>query len=298
MSSLRKYQKDPKHVISNAVHLFRSSQKKTLVVEGVSDYKFFHQWMDPKSDIRVVDVDGKENVEEVYKLWLKSHKNINDCLYLVADVDYDFIINNKLKIIDDCFLYNFYCKSSNRPLFNDLESFLFNTSALEKLLVNYLIQKDQSQLIRDQVEQLTKIIGCYRAANEILSVGNKKTIIDGLNLLEFCEFKSFSFDVTTFKERLKSYSPRKLDLDEFYDKADELYSSTQPKWFFSRGHDITEILSLYLSAKIGKNIHPTAIELNLRLAANIQTFKKSTVGVQLTNLIVKDGLKFFEDADF
>lgn len=297
MSSLRKFNIDPKYVVSNAVLFFRSSKKKTLVVEGISDHKFFLQWMDPKSDVRVIDVDGKENVEEVYKLWLRDHKNKDDCLYLIADVDYEFIINNKLKFIDDCFLYNFYCKSSNKPLFNDLESFLVNTSALEKLLVNYMIPKDETSLIRDQIEQLTKIVGCYRAANELLSVGKNKTIIDGLNLLEFCEFKSFRFNAVAFKERLKSYSPRKLDLDDFYDKADELFSSTHPKWFFSRGHDITEILSSYLSERNGMNIHPKAVELNLRLAANIQTFKKSTVGEQLIKLTLKDGLKFFEDVD-
>lgn len=297
MSSLRKYQKEPKYVLSQAIQLFKSSRKKTLVVEGESDYKFFHQWMDPSSDIRVVDVDGKENIESLYKLWVRDQKNKNNCLYLVADVDYDFIVYNKIKFNDDYFLYNFYCKSSNKPIYNDLESFLFNTSALEKLLVNYLIPKDQTSLVRDQIEKLTRVLGCYRAANEILSVGEKKTIIDGLNLIEFCEISRFSFNVSDFKDRLKQYSPRKLDLDEFYDKVDELNSSIQPKWFFSRGHDITEILSLYLTEKIGKNIHPKSIELNLRLAANIQTFKKSTVGEQLVNLTTRDGLKFLEEID-
>ena len=297
MSSLRTYQKDPKHVLSQAIQLFKSSNKKTLVVEGKSDSKFFHQWMDPSSDVRVIDVDGKENVEAVYRLWVRDQRSKNDCLYLVADVDYDFIVNNKIKFNDDCFLYNFYCKSSNKPLYNDLESFLFNTSALEKLLVNYLTSKDEASLVRDQIEQLSKVIGCYRAANEILSIGQRTTIIDGLNLVEFCEIKNFKFNILSFKDRLKSYSPRKLDLDEFYEKATELNSSSQPKWFFSRGHDITEILALYLTEKTGKNIYSNSVELNLRLAANIQTFKKSTVGEQLIHLTTRDGLKFLEEID-
>ncbi len=297
MSTLRPFQKNPTNVINSAIQLYKSTKTKTIVVEGESDHKFLKQWMLKDSSIRIVDVDGKSNVETIYEKWNRQYKEKNPCFYLLADLDYDYVVNQRLKFNDDVFIYNAFCKQNNNPLFNDLEVFLVNTIAFEKLLVNYLIDKNQANVIRGNLEKVTRKVGAIRAANELLSKNKQISILDGIKIKDFFIGNNFTFDSNSFVARLRLCSPRKLEVDDLIQLAGQLESDSNKIWYYSRGHDLTEFMALYLSDHTDRTIYSHQVELNLRLGANLSSYLGSPMGKQLQELLAQDQICFFESIE-
>lgn len=117
---------DPVYVYNLARQMFDSKEVRTIVVEGVSDKRYFGQWI---SGARIHVCNGKESVVKAYNYYKTHKKGGHDFMCFIVDVDFDLVLRKAL-IDDECFIYNSLEDGSG---FNDMEIFLVNTRALDKV---------------------------------------------------------------------------------------------------------------------------------------------------------------------
>lgn len=280
-SRLKKYQSTPTNLLGTALHLFRSTGTQTAVVEGLTDKRFLSQWSKPDK-IRFAGFEGKPHVEEVYRESKKHPYSAHDFLYFFADIDYDEV-DRKPLVLDPRFIYNAYCNQKNAVEFNDLETFLINSSAFEKLLANHDIDTREATDLRVKLEVASRLIGALRAAD--LSLVRKlklsSSVLNGIEIEPFFRANDVTIDTEALHSRLPYWSNRREYVEDLIDEAAKINAEKPNLWALSRGHDLTEMLTLYLQGQG----HPTArqdkLELMLRLACDYRVFKDSAMGRKL-----------------
>lgn len=282
MSSLRKYQIDPKHLLNSALTMYRSKKIRTAVVEGVCDKRFLSQWIPPNTAIRFDGLAGKKLVNTVYTNSQSKPYSNYDFLYFCADVDFDLIANKKLNTHPK-FVYNAYCLEEDKLHYNDLETYLVNTSAFEKVLVNLDIDISEASDLRERLERASRIIGSLRAADIIVQQTNKlrSSVLNGLEVKAFFNSHDISFNQTKLFEALPNWSSYREYTDELVEAAKRLDRESPLSWSLSRGHDLTEMLALHLECRGQKGISAEKLELMLRLACEFAEFQKSPMGKRL-----------------
>lgn len=285
VSSLAKYKKESPNILKQAFMSYRSYKKMTLVVEGHNDKIFISQWLKDINSLKFAGFDGKDLVEDSYKYFndSKIYREAEPFIYFMADIDYDFVLKRNL-IKHNCFIYNSYCDDENLLFFNDLEAFLSNTSALDKLLLNLKIPFDRINLIKASIYEITHFFGSLRAADQILNNGT--SILDGLNIEHgFIDQSNYSINSKLIKERVTTYSRRHYDYEDLESKATELRSN-YTNWELNRGHDICQTLSILLEfeksrrdkeAKFVIQKKPNDLELLLRTSCELTDFQKSSM---------------------
>lgn len=284
MSTLRKFQQDPKHLLNQALGLFRSRQIKTIIVEGVCDKRFLSQWIPAGAPIRFDGFAGKPLVNNTYLNSQLKPYSAYDFLYFIADVDLDVITGDNLHTHSN-YIYNAYCFEETRLHFNDLETYLINTNAFEKVLVNLDLDAKEAVLLRQKLIFASRVSGSLRAADVILKRENKlsRSILNGLEIRIFFEPKDMSCNETALYKALPNWSNYPEYVDELIAKAEEIKNLSPNDWSLSRGHDLTEMLSLHFKYR-GKHVTPEQLELMLRLACELTIFETSPMGKQLTKL--------------
>ena len=298
--SLKDVAQSPTYIIDEAKLIFNSYKKITLVVEGETDKDLLVPFFIGKL-IRFTESKGKDKSLNMLDLLNQKSEVEKRGIYFLIDVDYDYLCSRIKE--DSNLIYSFYCTDTKTFFFNDIETFLVNSQALTKLLVN-LHPKDNVdindclRLLLPKLENFSREVGAIRAANEMLA--DRRTILDGVDLFEFISFNNsnlsnwnMSFDIENLRKRLSSCSPRKSDIDDLFEKAYEL-KQTEPKWRLSRGHDVTEILKdfflhhtkkyLLKEDKSGKK-YASDIEVLLRIAAEQEEFLKTNVGTKILKLL-------------
>lgn len=285
MSSLRKFQKDPKNVLNNALHMYRSKKIRTAVVEGVCDKRFLSQWLCPNALIRFDGLDGKSLVSQVYSASQTKPYSDYDFLCFLADVDFDFIAGYKLHN-HPSFIYNSFCFTENRLYYNDLESFLINTSAFEKVLVNLDINVSEADNLRERLERASRVAGSLRAADIIVQNSHnlRSSVLNGLDIRAFFDPKEVSFDHNELLRALPRWSNYPEYTDDLIEEAERLDREASSRWSLSRGHDLTEMLSLHLESRGNRGMTADKLELMLRLACEFSDFQRSPMGKQLAGL--------------
>lgn len=294
--SLKSVADSPLNILNEARMIFRSHRKITLVVEGNSDRDLLTSLF-MEHPIRFKVSNGKLrslDMLEHLNRWPEKEKR---GVYFLIDVDYDHLCNKILK--NPNLIYSFYCTESEEFFFNDIEVFLINTNALKKLLIN-LHPSDKFDFADfiGKLERFSRQVGIIRAANEKLA--NKKTILDGVDLFEFISFNNsnpsnwdMNFDLESLRKRLLLSSPRKNDIDDLFEKANEL-GRTEPPWRLSRGHDVTKILKNFLLNHTQKYLlkedtngkqYALDVEVLLRVAVDTNDFLKTNVGVKILQIL-------------
>jgi hypothetical protein len=288
-STLHKYKADPKHAIGIAFNMFKSRKIKTAIVEGVCDKRFLLQWLKKDNGIRFDGFCGKNLVEEIFNESQKNPFIGHGFLLLVADVDFD-LISGKPLIKDKNFIYNSYCFDTNNLMHNDLETFLINTTALEKILANYDIDPVDADSIRDRLEKSSRIIGSYRAADILLQKKEMlcSSILNGIELSGFFDPNNISIDIDKLKAALPAWSNYRHYVDDLIDLAEKTDRSSQSPWSLSRGHDLTEMLSLHFEAVGHKGFTRERLELQLRLACEFSTYSESPMAKQIVRGFASD----------
>ncbi|EBR9281967.1 hypothetical protein D5B78_24675 [Salmonella enterica subsp. enterica serovar Neukoelln] len=250
MSTVRKYQERPNVLVDRAIQAYKSNRKKTIFVEGVNDKAFFKQWTG--DNIRYDGFLGKAKIEEIKKYMNSNSKyNIyyNDFL-LVADVDYD--LTSKLGIVNG--IEYFVLDDDRNHVYNDMDIFVLNSSALKKLFSNLRIDIDDCELdeLKNKIESATRVFGRYRAADFKLTQGNvDSSILNGLEITRFLDASTLSVDVSELESSIGSWS-KSLDIEDLIITAKEIDNEFKFKWALSRGHDATLILSFHLINKYNK----------------------------------------------
>ena len=281
-SSLRKYQTNPKTLLETAINFYRSKKIKTAIVEGACDRRFIQQWCKPDAAVRFDGFDGKSLVEQAYLGSQTGAFSKHDFLYFFSDVDYDIISGKKITH-HPRYINNAYCTEKQQIEYNDLEIFLVNTIALEKLLSNQDINPSEANSIRNKLEQASREVGSFRAADITLSkkLGLGRSILNGLEPGTFFNCKSISIDRASMIEQMPRWSNYPRYIDDLVDEAEALDKSHAAKWALSRGHDVTELLSLHLEDRGSRGLTRERVELMLRLACELSDYKNSTMGKQL-----------------
>lgn len=265
-------------ILSTARQMFNGTkQRKTVVVEGVNDVRFFNQWYGDSNIVRFVAAEGKSNVITVHAEYVKQQNLKNKkAMFFCVDIDWDLLHRLPPPNSDD-FMCNSYCLSSSTHYHNDLEGFLVNTGALKKVLSSYDIDMSNGQLayLSNEMEKASRCVGKYRAADHIVqkSLGLKNSVLNGLDISVFFDASNFSIDEKKLLDAMPRWSNYPYHIDDLVDEASTLNKNHSRKWELSNGHDITEMLALHLEYKTKtKGIVKEKIERELRLGCELSDF--------------------------
>lgn len=282
MSRLKRFQSNPVNLLNTALHMYRSKKIKTAVVEGDCDKRFLSQWVKNDAEIRFDGGDGKRLVEIVFEKSQQKPYNEWDFIYLFADIDYDVVTKRRL-IDHPRFIYNAYCFDQAKAIYNDLEVFLINTRALEKVLANLDVDPRSANGIRGKLEKASRELGCIRAADQILKIRMQlsNSILNGLSIREFFDASQITIDMMGLRQALPRWSNYPEYIDDLLDLADQLERDTATPWALTRGHDATEMLALHLEAGGQRTLTRERLELLLRLACEIDAYRDSPMGKRL-----------------
>lgn len=265
-------------IVSTARQMLSGAkQRKTVIVEGVNDVRFFNQWYGDSNKVRFVSVDGKPNVFIVHGEYLKQKiLKARKAMFFCVDIDWDIIHKRPLLGSDD-FLCNSYCLISTTHYHNDLEGFLVNTIALKKVLSSYDIDMSNGQLnsLLTKMEDASRCIGKYRAADYIIQqkFGLYNSVLNGLNISVFFDVSNFKIDEQKLLSSMPSWSNYPAHITDLVNEASVLNQQYSHLWALSNGHDITEMLALYLEKKTAiRGLCKEKIEKELRLSCELADF--------------------------
>ncbi|MDU7339382.1 MAG: hypothetical protein E7L17_14860 [Clostridium sp.] len=284
MSKSSLIQSKIRNSLSQARFFFDREGKKTIFIEGDKDHKMIKPYVN--DNIRLEVLDGKPSILYVEHQYLNDkYAKENNYVMLMADIDYDVVVNNN---ISDLINYNVFCRDSGF-LFNDLEIFLFNSNSLKKIISNYgLYESDEYfQSLKNSIEKVSRFFGKYRAADEVLKKklgGN--SILNGINIKGYFSVSGNEINAneSEFIDQLPLWSNRKELVEDLLIEAESLNKKHVDKWSLSNGHDITEILSVYLEVNLSMkekkkiNINRNSLELLLRVACDTQEYISSPMG--------------------
>lgn len=272
--------------LDNALGLFRSNTiKKFIFIEGNTDRKLLINRGYSESLYNFLGMRGKPIVLKAYESYLKNpnYQKIDKILFLV-DADYDLFTN---KLVESDVFTNFsYCKTLNELSFNDVDVYLVNSGALKKLAVEWNIPLEKLNDILKKIEMESRRIGKYRAANELLKIKynlpEEGSILYGFNIENFFDNNHFLFLEAEFEADIKRVSSYKHYTSELFDLAHKLSNSNSKLWCLSRGHDVTNLLRMYL--KINHfEIEQDILEEYLRLSLDQIDFENSVTGSYMLN---------------
>ncbi|RBH53624.1 MULTISPECIES: hypothetical protein [Pseudomonas] len=281
-STLKKYQTNPKNLLETAIAFYRSKKIKTAVVEGTCDRRFLQQWTKFDAPIRFDGFDGKDLVLKAYDGAQTGAFLKHDFLYFFSDIDFDEITGENI-VEHPKYINNAYCSTTKKVEYNDLEIFLINTAALEKVLVNHDIEASEANVIRDRLESTSRLAGSFRAADILVTKKNglRRSILNGLEPSAYFNSKTITLDRDALLDQMPRWANHPNYLDELIDEADTMASSAVSPWSLSRGHDVTEFLALHLTARTKYQIARERLELMLRLACELDEYKNSPMGRKL-----------------
>lgn len=262
--------------------MYRSKRIKTAVVEGLCDKRFLNQWIAPGTQLRFDGFDGKSLVELAFvNSRLKPYVD-HDFMYFFADVDFDGVAKKALHE-HPSFIYHVFCFDQRRVLFNDLETYLLNTTALEKVLANLDIEPDAAAGLRERLERASRSIGSFRAADSVVQrkLNLRSSVLNGLEVRAFFKEREITIDAEALKKALPNWSNYKEHIDELIETAAKLDRESPTLWSLSRGHDATEMLALHLESRGHRGISTEKIELMLRLACEFTEFERSPMAKRI-----------------
>lgn len=289
MSTLRRHQCDAGRIVKNAMMIFASSQKHTLVVEGEADLRLLKNWLNEKY-ARLETVNGKDNVKEV---WRKAKAMRITLLHCLADLDYDLVAEYN-PIIDDQFVY-VSMEGGQHPHdveCNDLESALIRSNAFRKVMAQKYRHKDlaegdfQSHVnsLREKLRVASRNIGAFRAADlRYRRLNNSSPIGGNFNITDvFFDRVTLRVDTDALAQSLlRSSRTSLMAMEEVVETARHLLSKFDSGWQLCRGHDLTEMLGMYFSDQLGRNVSTREVEEDLRMACELETLYQTHFGKRL-----------------
>ena len=262
--------------------LYGATRRKTIAVEGPSDVRFFKQWFSENNKVRFVSLDGKDNIYSLYDKYKRTSLSSSKAMFFCVDLDW-YLIHSIPLPEKEHFLCNSYCLNTGKYYYNDLESFLVNTIALNKVLISYDVNIDDFNFFKQKLEAATRAIGKIRAADEITVRKQKlrSSIFNGCNMENYFDAKNVIFNEDLLMQDMPSWSNYPLYVDDLIEEANSLNIRFKTPWSLSRGHDITNFLSLYVNEVTFIKTNPKRVENELRLACEYDDFKRTPMHSKL-----------------
>jgi hypothetical protein len=289
MSTLRRHQYDAGRVVTTAKMIFNSSQLHTLVVEGEADFRLLRNWLNDKC-ARLEIVNGKDNVKDV---WRRAKSMKFSPLHCLADLDYD-LVADYTPIIDSQFVYVSMeeGQSAQEIECNDLESVLIRSSAFTKVLAQKYQRIDFGkenfhefvEKLRENLRTASRNIGAFRAADLCYYRVNRRSAIGsdfGITDV-FFDRVTLAIDIDAVADALLRSSRLSFSaMEEVIGIARELLVKFDSGWQLCRGHDLTKLLAIYLTDRLGRNVSAREVEEDLRMACELETLYQTRFGKRL-----------------
>jgi hypothetical protein len=291
-SSLQRFKVNAGRFVTEARMLHSATAKLTLVVEGEADFRFFRQWLAEES-ARLEKVDGKDRVIDI---WHEARKRRFENLVCLTDLDYDQIVGNT-PIKDDRFVYISLAPDEPNAFVecNDLESALVRSKAFEKLLAQRLRGTplyEQFEVavrsLRDLLRTAATEVGAFRAADQAYVRGRRIAPIGDFDISAETGWFDAS-EVKVSRERLEAALRRSsragsTAIDAVCRHADELATKYSDGWQLCRGHDLTTMLAMHLTAISNRRIPVQEVERELRLSFEGTMLKDTQFGARMLKL--------------
>lgn len=277
-ATLKSLAKNPNYVADNALLIYKSHNKLTLVLEGKSDRRFWLKFLNSEY-CRVDDAGEKDAVIETAEIIRGRHKGGSGPLYAqcFVDLDYDHLIgiadvrDGTLIYIDLHFDHN--CS-------RDLEIVLIRSRSFYSLLLQEDLESE-TERIRDRLSSEGKKIGALRllerqeAQKSNYPFGSMKDLPWSI----FFNPTTLDVDIRALAFSLcKSSGTDYLERNRLIARAEEILESGMDAWQLCRGHDLTFMLSEHLTAKGHRNFSVSEVERSLRLGFDKESFVQTTFG--------------------
>ncbi|HGU5358554.1 TPA: DUF4435 domain-containing protein [Klebsiella pneumoniae] len=263
------------------------NKRRTVVVEGVNDVRFFNQWYGDSNKVRFVSVGGKDKVKSTYDSFLKNPRAKSlRCMFFCVDIDWDFLHGKKMPDTN-FFMANSFCLNNNVFYHNDMECFLLNTVAIKKVLASYDYNMEDNALedLLVKMESASRAIGKYRAADEVVrrKFGLYSSVLNGLNELSYFDCSNFSIDEVRLQSDMPQWSNYAEHVDDLIEEANALDQANPTPWALTHGHDVTSMLSEYLKCTHGvTGLHRDKLEKELRLSCELADFHSTPMYKKLS----------------
>lgn len=273
---LRKYAIDPKSAVRTAKQLYDSKKQITLLVEGLKDKRFYNQY--GSGNLRIQELSSKDGVLEAFNhVSSKLEYCGQNYIHFLVDIDHDFLLNKNL-ITNHFFNYHVWDVKSQKG-YNDLETYLISSNALEKFLVNYDIPFEEIPTIRKNLLESSSYIGAFRYADDLIQIqeGFVHSILDGMSLLEEWFDQSMIVNQKQVCESISKRLRQNSCVDLLIRTAQKAFDQRTSEYQLCRGHDLSEILSIGINKRKRSRLNSDNVELNLRLAAEKEELNKSLI---------------------
>ncbi|MGQ9373369.1 hypothetical protein ACUM6W_05950 [Acinetobacter tandoii] len=282
--SVKNTARNPLFILNKAQQNIRSKQKDFyFFVEGESDKKFIKNLGLDKNKIGFDGFNGKDLVKALLSLSKNKQYNISSNCIFIMDIDYDIKLENPV-CKDENVFYHGYCNIGNNHYYNDLESFLWETKAFQKILNEFDIDDDAISL-RENLNNLASEIGYIKLADEIIMKTHKlsQSVLDGFNIEPFIRISDFTFQKDLLKENLRTRSPRKEYVDDIFKMALDLKNEDPNIKISIKGHDLTKLLEIYLKSRQKIWAKQSNLEMTLRVGFEATEYFNSTLGQSFTS---------------
>jgi len=200
-------------------------------------------------------------------------------MFFCVDVDWDFV--HKFPPMNKEFvIMNSACLITNKHFYNDMEIFLVNTVALDKVLASYDIDTSKSHIrdLKNKIEVASRIIGKYRAADNITKnrLSLYKSVLNGLDAMTYFDSKTLTINEASLIAAMPSWSNYPHHVDDLIKDAEILERNNPQPWSLSNGHDVTEMLAEYIKFLMGyRELSKEKIERELRLSCELHDFSST-----------------------
>ncbi|MNS43644.1 hypothetical protein D3C72_760560 [compost metagenome] len=278
LDSLRNVSEDCQTILDEAYGMFKSkAYKNFLYVEGATDRKFLKNKGFDEDNYFYLGMNGKSLVLSGLDFYSNNdiYQKIEKIAFLI-DNDYDHVLNN-IKEHEKIFIHS-VCKNKKEHYLNDLEVYLVESDSLFFWLEEFNLTKAQISELKINIELESRRIGKYRASNELLKkikmMDEKSTILFDFEIENFIDERNFLFLEKNFEARLKICSPRKNLVDELCSLSEQVNSDYPQPWALSRGHDVTDLIAIYLYSKHNIDLTTKQVERYLRLSIDTNSLQK------------------------
>lgn len=259
--------------IANEIMMDRRFGGVYVLLEGVSDNRFFKKFLDQRAARQRV-THGFEKALAVIRL-LRERQYTG---HFMTILDADFRRIEGGPPADECVLLTDH---------HDLEMMLIESSAWQQVLDLHASEQklnrfQESRPLKDTLFSLATTIACLRLVNARKNLGLRFKAKKPTQPMDYHKFVNKD-DLTLQGQRelitffLDFSQKQALDIDELAAQIDALPTEKLDLRELCNGHDVIQLLHLALRKAVGsiQNVSPVALEADFLLAYDSQDFQKT-----------------------
>lgn len=297
-STLRKFSANTS--ANEAALLHRASSVVTIFVEGENDKRFFQNFLH-RNIARIKPVDGRENM---MMLLDKLRERLPNHVYCLADIDFD-VVRDQVRNYPSLTYVSFESGKVGYEA-NDLESALFQTGALNKVLSYALNEQDLDESFDEWVDQFReklRIAASYLGSTRVadLEMNHGRAVYTNILKINPHIWKDiFDPETQTVKKKdfrlaiLRGVSQQDQSRSsDFFDLARQYEEAWGQSWGLCRGHDLMAMCTAFLQSLGVEFNSATPLEKMLAISCDLQMLANTKLGTLLKKFKTSDGKPIF-----